>query len=73
MLVALRDVPRHERHLLFCSRFTDRRRPQRRFIRSGDPLVGAINRSLARLGESVDRHGLQVQSRVTGTGRADNA
>jgi len=52
MLIAIQDVPRAERHLLFCSdpRLT---RPE---LDTPIPLdeLGAVNRSLAALGEEVD-------------------
>ena len=51
MLIELRQVPRRERHLLFCT--DPALRPGRvPFAEPVDPLA-AISRSLAALGESI--------------------
>ena len=51
MIIRLKDVPRDERHLLYCTNlFAPRkqRRRRRRFVR-------AMNRSLRVHGESIDQ------------------
>lgn len=50
MIVPLRDVPRRERHLLFCTKLV-RSRTRRRQPRSTH--LAAINRSLAAHGDGV--------------------
>ena len=52
MLISLSEVPRRERHLLYCSdpRIDGRPRKRRRRFRHR----AAINRSIAFLGEKVD-------------------
>ena len=53
MIVNLKDIPRDERHLLFCSRAARLPRP----TRPRPPLthVAAINRSLQVHGDGVSR------------------
>ena len=53
MIVSLKDVPRYERHLLFCTALapTYRRPRQRRSLTH----VAAINRSLRIHGDGVSR------------------
>ena len=51
MIIALKDVPGYERHLLFCTNLLNRRRPRRR-RRRPTPLK-AVNRSLHIHGEHV--------------------
>jgi len=52
MLISLSEVPRRERHLLYCSdpRIEGRPRKRRRRLRHR----AALNRSIAPLGERID-------------------
>ena len=51
MLISIHDVPRYERHLLFCSALSNDRPRKRRPRRRSD--IRAINRSLATCNEAV--------------------
>ncbi len=51
MFIRIQDVPRYERHLLFCSNLSDRRPKRRRRRRSNTRR--AVNRSLRIHGEVV--------------------
>lgn len=53
MFIRIQDVPRYERHLLFCSNLSDRRPKQRR--RHRWRTRRAVNRSLRVHGEAVGR------------------
>ncbi len=53
MFIRIQDVPRYERHLLFCSNLSDRRPKRRRRRRSNTRR--AVNRSLRVHGEAVGR------------------
>lgn len=52
MILPLSEIPRDERHLLFCSRLTPRQRSRSGKVASTSQLA-AINRSLAALDDSV--------------------
>jgi hypothetical protein len=56
MLLSIHDVPRYERHLLFCTRLRPRQARRRRHPRT----LPAINRSLAIVGECVTAQDLVV-------------
>ena len=58
MFIRIQDVPRYERHLLFCSdpAVMTRRRPE-----TDDELI-AINRSLAIHGEVIDNLSAAAES-----------
>ncbi len=51
MIIALKDVPGYERHLLFCTNLFRERPANRR--RRRPTALKAVNRSLAALGEHV--------------------
>ncbi len=63
MFIRIQDVPRYERHLLFCSHpaVMTSRRPT---LELADELI-AINRSLAIHGEAVDDLAAPVAQSVT--------
>ena len=51
MIIALKDVPGYERHLLYCTNLFDHRRPKRRRRRATS--LKAVNRSLHVHGEHI--------------------